>query len=117
MPGRSPVDRASHAGADPREGIQLFDRGIRAVREERLRLPQRTERVCAVGLLGPEAVGEIAIGRSVAELHRARDAEICEAADIVRSEALRVLDPVPQPDRGPYVAGRLERIECLSVRP
>ena len=116
MPGRPLVDRPSHAGADPRERIQLFDGGVRAVRDERPRLPQRAKRVRAVGLLGPETLGEVAIGRGVAELHRARDAESCEPADLLGRKTLRVLDSMPQTERRPHVAGRLERIERLSVR-
>ena len=79
-------------------------------------LEQRAERVRAVDPLGPEALGEIAIRGRVAELHGAGDAELGEAADVLRGEALRVLDPLPQPERLPRVARRLERVERLAVR-
>jgi hypothetical protein len=52
----------------------------------------------------------------VAELHGARDAECCETAEVGRVEALRVLDPVTEPERLPEVARRLERVERLAVR-
>ncbi len=52
----------------------------------------------------------------MAELHRARDAESREAADVLRGEALRVLDPMAQAERRPHVARRLERVERLAVR-
>src|SRR5207248_8127959 len=39
---------------------------------------------------------EIAVGRRVRELHRRGDAELREAADILRREELRVLDALAQ---------------------
>ena len=59
----------------------------------RARVEQRAERVGAVGLPGPEALGEVAVGRRVAELHRRGDAELGEARHVLRREQLRVLDP------------------------
>ena len=38
-----------------------------------------------------------------------------EAADVLRREQLRVLDPVPQPERRPLVASLLEGVERLAV--
>ena len=96
MPGVALVDRAAHARADPRERVELLDRRIAAVRDDGARVEQRPERVGAVGLAGPVAVGEIAVGRG-GELHRAGDAERGEAGEILGREELRVLDPRAQP--------------------
>ena len=89
----------------------------RAVRDERARLEERAEGVRAVDLAGPEALREVAIRRRMAELHRAGDAELRESAHVLRREALRVLDPVAQSERFPRVAGLLEGVERLTVRP
>src|SRR5260221_3276581 len=81
MPSATCVDRAEDAGADACERVELFDRRIGAVRYHRARVPQRAERVCADGMARPEAVGEVAIRWRVRELHRARNAELCEPRD------------------------------------
>ena len=117
LPGRSLVDRPQDTGADPGERVELLDRRVRAVRDERARVPERAERVRAVDPVGPEALGEVAIRRRVAELDGAGDAERREAADVLRCEALRVLDAVAQAERRPHVARRLEGVERLAVRP
>ena len=52
----------------------------------------------------------------MAELDGARDAELGEARDVLRVEALGVLDPLAEAERLPRVAGRLERVERLAVR-
>src|SRR3954451_23390627 len=41
MPGRTVVDRAAYAGADARKRIELLDRRIAAVRDDRARVEQR----------------------------------------------------------------------------
>jgi hypothetical protein len=74
VPGRARVDRARDAGPDPEERVELLDRGIGAVGHDRSRVDERAERVRALGLPGPELVGEIAVGRRVAELDRRGDA-------------------------------------------
>ena len=51
------------------------------------------------------------------ELHRAGDAELGEAGDVLGREQLRVLDPVAQAERRPHRARALERVERLAVRP
>ena len=114
--GRSSIVRQD-ARPDAGERIELLDRRVRAVRDERARVPQRPERVRAVELLGPEALREVAVGRRVAELDGAGDAERREAADVLGREALRVLDAMPQTERRPRVARRLEGVERLAVRP
>ena len=116
MPRRAVVDRPEHPGADPGERIELLDRRVGAVRDERAGLPQRAERVGAVDLLGPEALGEVAIRRRVAELDGAGDPERREAVDVLGREALRVLDAVSQAEWRPHVTRRLEGVERLAVR-
>ena len=49
------------------------------------------------------------------ELHRAGDTELGEAREVLRCEALRVLDPLAQAARRPFVLRRLERVERLAV--
>ena len=50
------------------------------------------------------------------ELHRAGDPELGEARDVGGIEALRVLDPLAEPERLPGVLRRLERVEGVAVR-
>ena len=116
MPRLAIVDRPLHACAHPGERVELLDRGVRAVREHRARVEQCAVRVCVLRLAGPEAVGEIAVGRRVRELHRRGHSERREPADVFRREQLRVLDPRAQPERLPRRAGRLERVERVAVR-
>ena len=101
----------------PGERVELLDRRVGAVRDDRAGVEQRPEGVRAVGLAGPEAVGEVSVGGGMRELHRARDAELCEAGEILRREQLAVLDAVTQAERLPHVACRLEGVERLPVRP
>src|SRR5207245_10851616 len=61
VPGRPLVDRPQHAGADAGPWLELLDRGVRAVREQRTRVPQRAIGVRAVRFARPEMVGEIAV--------------------------------------------------------
>ena len=65
--------------------------------------------------LAPEAVGQVAVGRRVAELHRGGDPELGEARDVLGRQQLRVLDPLAQAERLPGVARRLEGVERLAV--
>ena len=116
MPGRAVVDRAPHTGPDPRERVELLDRRVAAVHDDRAGVEQRPERIGAVGLAGPVLVGEIAVGGRVGELHRAGDADLGEAVEVLRREQLGVLDSLSQPERPPDVLGLLERVECLAVR-
>ena len=116
-PGRPLVDRAQDTGGDPGDRVELLDRRVRAVGDERAGVEQRAERVRALESLRPEPVGEVAVGGGVRELHRARDPELREARDVLGREALGVLDPMPQPLRLPRLAGRLERVERIPVRP
>src|SRR5512133_761804 len=51
----------------------------------------------------------------MAELHRGRDAELCETRHVVGREQLRVLDALTQSQWLPIGAGRLEGIERLAV--
>ncbi len=115
-PRRPLVDRPHDPGAYPGQRIELLDRSIRPVRDERAGVPERAERVRAVQAIGPEPLREVAIRGGVAELHRARDAELGKATDVLRREALRVLDSLAQPERRPHVARRLERIQRRAVR-
>ena len=115
-PGRALVERAEDAGADARPRVELLDRRVGAVRDERAGLDQRAERVRAVELLRPEALGEVAVGRRVAELDGRGDPERGEAREIVLGEALGVLDPLAQPVRPPELLRPLERVERLAVR-
>src|SRR5207248_6763364 len=70
-----------------------------------------------VRLARPEAVRQVAVGRSVRELHRTGDAELGEAGEVLRREQLAVLDPRPEPAWLPDGARLLERIQRLAVRP
>ena len=115
MPGGPLVDRAPHAGPDARERVELLDRRVAAVAEHGARVEQRPERVGAVGLAGPELIGDVAIRRRVRELHGAGDAELGEAGEILGGEQLRVLDPLPQPLRLPEVPRLLECVQRLAV--
>src|SRR5205085_1393818 len=82
MPGASLVERAQDAGDEALERIELLDRRIRAVDEQRAGLEQR-----AVGvrprLVRPEALGEVAVRGRMAELHRGGDAERGEARHVL----------------------------------
>ena len=49
------------------------------------------------------------------ELHGGGDSERGEPAHVLGREQLGVLDPLPQPERLPLGACRLERIERLAV--
>ena len=100
----------------PGKRVELLDRRVAAVHDDRAGVEQRTERIRPVGLAGPVLVGEVAIGRRVRELHGAGDAELGEADEILGREQLCVLDPVPEPERSPCVPGLLERVERLTVR-
>src|SRR5438552_16670801 len=116
MPRRPLVERAQYARAQPGKRIELLDRRIGAVREQRAGLPQRAVGVRPVRLAGPEAICEVAIGWGMAELDRGCDAEPSEALDIVRRQALGVLDPVAQAPRAPLVGRLLECVEGVAVR-
>ena len=50
------------------------------------------------------------------ELHRGRDSESCESADILRRQKLRVLHALAQAERLPVSACLLEGIEGIAVR-
>ena len=50
------------------------------------------------------------------ELHRAGDAELREPPEVFGRQALRMLDPLPQATRRPFVLRRLERVERFAVR-
>ena len=76
---------------------------------------QRAEPVRAVGAVAPETLDQRAVGRRVHELHRRRDAELREARDVLRREALRVLDAMAKAERTPDVLRRLERVERVAV--
>ena len=62
-PRRPVVACAQDAGDDTGPGVELLDRRVRAVRDERARVEQRAKRVCALELVPPEALGEVAMGR------------------------------------------------------
>ena len=98
--GRSSIVR-QHAGRDPGERVELLDGRVGAVRDHRAALEQRAERVGALEPVAPEPLGEVAVGRRVAELHRAGDAELREAREVRGIEALGVLDPLAQAERLP----------------
>src|SRR6266508_4901144 len=116
VPRRPLVDRPRHARANARERVELLDRGVRPVGDDGAGLEQRTERVGAVCLLRPEAVGKVAIRRRVRELHRRRDSEPREPRQVLRRKTLRVLDARAQSLRRPLDARRLKRVERVSVR-
>src|SRR5437763_7999076 len=102
--------------ADAREGIELLDRRVGAVRDDGATLPERAKPVRAVGAVAPETVDERAVRRCVHELHRRRDPELREAPDIFRRQALRVLDAMAKAERPPHFLRRLERVERVAVR-
>ena len=87
MPGGAVVDRPAHARAHAGERVELLDRRVGAVRDDRARVDERPVGVRAVGLPGPEPVGEVAVGRRVRELNRAGDAELREPRQILAARA------------------------------
>jgi len=116
VPRLAVVPGLAHAGRDARPRVELLDRRVRAVRDQRAGVPEGTPAVGAVRLAGPEAVGEVAVGDRMSELHRRRDAELREAGYVLIGEQLRVLDAVPEAERAPDVLCRLERVQGLAVR-
>ena len=50
------------------------------------------------------------------ELHGRRHPQLREALNVLQREQLRVLDPLPQTERLPDLARRLERVERVPVR-
>src|SRR5437016_6198048 len=105
-------DCGHHAGP----WLELLHRRVRAVREECPRVEKRAERVRAVEPVGPVALGEALVGGSVRELNRRGDAELREAPDVLRREALRMLDPLPEAARLPRLTRALEGVEGGAVR-
>ena len=79
---------AEDARGDAGERVELLDRCVRSVREERPGVQEGAVRVGAVAPL-PETVGEVAVGRRVAELDRGADADLREA----RHGLVAVLQP------------------------
>src|SRR6476659_5000841 len=88
---------------------------MRAVRDDGAAREQRAERVRAVEAVAPEPLREVAVRRRVAELDGARHAQLRETRKVGGIEALRVIDPLAEPERLPDVACRLERPECLAI--
>ena len=115
-PGRAIVEGAQDTGADSRPRVELLDGRVRPVRDERSGLDERQERVRACELLRPEALGEVAVGRCMAELDRGGHAESGIAREVLLGHALCVLDPLPKAFRAPVLLRLLERVECLAVR-
>ena len=102
--GRSSSVRSTPA-RDARERVELLDRRVRAVGERRA--PASEQRAVGVGAARvplPDAVGEVAVGGRVAELHGGGDAELGEARQLGGVEQLGVLDALAQPERAPGVA-------------
>ena len=99
----------------PASGIELFDRRVRSVRDDGAAREQRAECVGAVEPVAPEPLGEVAVRRRVAELDGARHAQLRETRQVGGIEALRMLDPLAEPERLPDVACRLERVERLAI--
>src|SRR5581483_3792665 len=96
MPRVASVDRSPHARPDTGQRIELLDRSVGAVGDDGTGGEKRLERVGAVGLAGPEAIGEVAIRRGMRELNRARDAELREPLQVFGREQLAVLDAVTE---------------------
>ncbi len=115
-PRRTVVDRAQHSGEDSGPRVELLDRCVGTVDDDRAGLDERAKRVRAVELVGPEPLGEVAVGRRVRELHGRGDADLREARDVFGRETLRVLDARTQTARLPRVARTFERVERVAVR-
>src|SRR5688572_7292958 len=111
MPGFTLVERSEHSRADSGERVELLDRRVRAVREERAGIEERAVGVRALGHARPEVVRDVPVGGGMAELDGGGDAELPEARDVVLDEELSVLDARSQAPRMPLVAGLLERVE------
>src|SRR5207302_4280004 len=111
MPRRTVVERAQDTGAEPGQRVELLDRRIGAVRKQRAGPCQRAVGVGALGLACPEAVGEVAVGRGVAELDGSADAELREARQLLWRQQLRVLDALAQAERLPRIARLSEGVE------
>src|SRR3954470_12440780 len=103
------------AAADACQRIELFDRRIGAVGDNRAALPERAKAIGAIGAVAPETLDQRTVRRRVDELHRRDDAELREARDVLRRQALRVFDPMAQAERPPHILRRLERVERVAV--
>ena len=114
--GRSST-RPKDSRDEPCERIELLDRRVGAVGDDRAGVQQRAVGIRAAGLPRPEPVGGVTVGCGVAELHRCSDPELGKAADVLGCQQLRVLDALPQAERRPDVARLLERVERVAIRP
>src|SRR5262249_51257855 len=86
------------------QGVELLDGCVGAVRDHGARVQQGAVGVGELVAVGPEALGEIAVGGRVRELHRAGHADCREAAEILLCQALGVLDPLAEAERLPVAA-------------
>ena len=111
------VDRAPHAGADAGERVELLDRRVGAVRDDRARVEQRPVGVGAVGLARPRS-GRRGRGRTArartaptrrrrARAKRGRSSGASSCACSIRCR---------RPSGCHVVARLLERVERLAVR-
>ena len=105
---RAPL--AQDGVAQPLQRVHLLDRRVGAERQPGAARVQRAVRVRALEPVGPQPLGHRRVGHGHRGLDRGRDAELGEARDVVRMQALGVLDP--RPDR---VRHRGERVERLAV--
>ena len=93
---------ATPRGPQPR--VELLDRRVGAVRDQRARVEQLAEAVRARA--GPPRSARRGRGRTGrAELDRGGDPQLREAGEVLGREQLRVLDPLAQPERLPDLAG------------
>ena len=114
-PPRGPVvERAQHRRAQPVERGQRLDRRVRAARDHRARVEQRAVGVGVADPVRPQPVGDVAVDVAWVNCTEAATPSCGEARDVVGVDALRVLDPRPQP--APVLARGRERVERVAVR-
>ena len=116
VPCRPLVERAQDTRADPGERVELLDRRVRAVGDQRARVPERPKRIGVLRVVRPEPVGEVAVRGRVRELHRGRDPELSKPRDVLWREELGVLHPLAQAERLPVASCLLEGIEGVAIR-
>ena len=108
-------DAALRRRAQPGERVEVLDRRVRAAGEAHAGVEQLPVGIGVAEAVGPQPGGELAVAGRVRVLDRRGDPEAGVARDVVRMDALGVLDAVAQPERPPHVLGRLEAVERLAV--
>src|SRR5688500_7917130 len=115
MPGLARIERSQHARPYAEQRIELLDGRVGAVHEQCAAPCERSVGVRALGHAGPEAVGDVAVRRTMRELHGGGYPELSEARKVFVRQELRVLDALPQAPWSPLVLRALEAVERFAV--